>query len=155
MKHSIKFLTGCLILGLTPAAAFADCKAALAALEAGTVPHTGGIAKDGTLAPLQDSGTVGPKVEPHPDMGTVSADHGSSPAKDGAGLPLGVSPAQAMSGADAQAQQGGAPTAAEESRGAARPANARDAAITTAREALAAGNESACLNALQAAAAFK
>ena len=69
------------------------------------------------------------------------------PLEDASGQQAGV----AMSGADAQAQQEGQPTAAEQATGAAGDASTRDAHIQAARDALAAGDEDACMKAVQAA----
>ena len=57
-----------------------------------------------------------------------------------------------MSGADAQAQQEGQPTAAEQAAGSAgADPSAREAHIQAARDALAAGDEDACMMAVEAA----
>lgn len=103
-------------LCLAATSASADCAAELARLQ-------GGISKDGSLAPLEQ-----------PQAGI---------AKDGTTAPLNADPGIATSPADVQAQQDGAPTAAENA------AEGRDAAIERARQAMAAGDEAGCMDALQ------
>ena len=91
--------------------------------------------------------------------GTASTDtaaaEGEGIAKDGSHAPLegasGQQPGVAMSGADAQAQQEGQPTAAEQATGAGADHSTRDAHIEEARNALAEGNEEACMQAVKAA----
>jgi hypothetical protein len=91
--------------------------------------------------------------------GTASTDsaaaEGEGIAKDGSHAPLegasGQQPGVAMSGADAQAQQEGQPTAAEQATGASADHSTRDAHIEEARNALAEGNEEACMQAVKAA----
>ena len=106
----------CVMLGST-VAAHADCAEEMARV-------TGGISKDGSLAPLQE-----------PQGGGI--------AKDGAEMPLNSGSDVATSPQDVQSQQEGGQTAAEEAGG------DRDAAIAKAREAMAAGDETACMDALR------
>lgn len=94
-------------------------------------------------------------------MDSSAAEGGEGIAKDGSHMPLedasGQQPGVAMSGADAEAQQEGQPTAAEQAAGASDAAgtaagqSTRDAHIQAARDALAAGDEEACMKAVQAA----
>lgn len=110
-------LSGCILLG-SVFAAQADCAAELAQLG-------GGIAKDGSLAPLQDTGSQ------------------NEIAKDGTDMPLGSSADVATSPADVEAQQQGGLTAAEEAMG------GRSDAIAKARQAMTDGDEAACMEALK------
>lgn len=86
----------------------------------------------------------------------IAKDGSHTPLEDASGQQAGV----AMSGADAQAQQEGQPTAAEQATGDHASAghsadaggqSARDAHVQAARDALAAGDEDACMQAVQAA----
>lgn len=92
---------------------------------------------------------------------TASAE-GEGIAKDGSHMPLEDASGQqqagvAMSGADVQAQQEGQPTAAEQAAGASGGSatggdqSTREAHIQAARDALAAGDEEACMMAVEAA----
>lgn len=85
----------------------------------------GGISKDGSMAPLQ---------EPSAEGGI---------AKDGTGMPLNSGADVATSPADVQSQQEGGETAAEEAM------DGNDEALTKAREALAAGDEVGCMDAIK------
>lgn len=100
-------------------AAHADCASEIARLG-------GGISKDGTLAPLS---------EPSSESGAIS--------KDGSTMPLDSGSNIATSPADVQSQQDGGQTAAQE----AMPDH--DAAMKAAHEALANGDEDACMEALK------
>jgi hypothetical protein len=93
--------------------------------------------------------------------GTASAEGGEGIAKDGSHMPLEDASGQqqagiAMSGADAQAQQQGEPTAAEQAAGVSGGSatggdqSTREAHIQAARDALAAGDEDTCMKAVQA-----
>lgn len=126
-------------------AAYADCAQDLAALDAGSHSHEG-IAKDGTLAPLQSNdGSSGADTDQPQATDGISKDGSLAPLEDAAD----ASSDQAMSGQDAQAQQEGEPTAAEAAGGADAAADdGRSAAIEKARTALAAGDEDACRAAL-------
>ncbi|GGF53564.1 hypothetical protein GCM10011402_01970 [Paracoccus acridae] len=95
----------------------------------------------------------------------TAAAEGEGIAKDGTHTPLedasGQQAGVAMSGADAQAQQEGQPTAAEQAGQVSGGSSAgtgdqsvRDAHIQAARDALAAGDEDACMQAVQAAQSF-
>lgn len=103
----------------------------------------------------------------------AGAGAGEGIAKDGSHVPLetagGAQPGVAMSGADAQAQQAGEPTAAEQAANNADAGqaaddaaagqaaddgadlSAREAHVQAARDALAAGDEEACMMAIRAA----
>lgn len=133
--------------------AYADCAADLAMMDGQASKHDG-ISKDGSLAPLQsqaadtpDGGTASPATTPSPSgAGEI--------AKDGSTAPMQPSgdavPDQAMSGQDAQAQQDGAPTAAEQAASD-EPTDAHSMAVEEARAALAKGDEAACKAALEKA----
>ncbi|MGA0614040.1 hypothetical protein [Paracoccus sp. KR1-242] len=129
-------------------AAQADCAAEIAKLDSTASAPAEGISKDGSLAPMQDgSATQGQQAAASPEK---PASDGV--AKDGTLAPLeGQGNAdktnQAMSADDAQAQQEGKPTAAAE----ATQGMAPDASLAEARAALAAGDEEACMKALEAA----
>lgn len=168
MKHLVTPIAAAAFCILGAGAAQADCAADLAMLE-GTAGTTGGIAKDGSLAPLQKPGTAAgtstgtDSAAAPPDAGTAPPPAGAEGiAKDGTHMPLEGQAAEsgkAMSGQDAQAQQQGQPTAAEQAGGAASttPAtgsDARSAALERARTALSAGDEQACLTALKEVAAM-
>lgn len=136
--------------------AFADCRAELADL-------TGGVSKDGSMAPLQTETGGTPQV----DTAAASAD-GDQPEtgegeviKDGSVAPLEASDTRAMSGQDAQAQQAGGETAAAQtgdgSTGSANggmETSARQDAIDRAQAALEAGDEEACMAAVEEAKAL-
>lgn len=124
---------------LTGGAAFAGCQEELASLEAG-------VAKDGTTAPLDSPAT--------PQTGGEAATKttGEGLAKDGATAPLATSPDVATSGQDAQAQQQGGATAAQQAVGGAVPAaSPKSQAIARAHDALKAGDEEACMKAVEEA----
>ncbi|ATQ58355.1 hypothetical protein [Paracoccus yeei] len=169
----LRLLAAGAALALAAPAAHADCAADLAALEAGSGgAQGGGIAKDGTTAPLEGaegtqtgttSGgeTTGPAAtgatSASATAGSDTAAAGGGIAKDGSHTPLegqagGSQDNVAMSGDDAQAQQEGAPTAAEQATGGG--SDMRAAAIKRAHEALAANDEDACRKALEEAAAM-
>ncbi|MCZ0960272.1 hypothetical protein [Paracoccus benzoatiresistens] len=151
------------LLALTTVSAQADCAAELARMTEGGAAAGGGISKDGSLAPLEggdsasgtDASGAGASGTDMAASGTAAAEGGEGIAKDGSHTPMesagGQQPGVAMSGADAQAQQEGQPTAAEQATGAAAGHSARDAHMKAARDALAAGDEDACMKALQAA----
>lgn len=113
---------GCLLIGGAVAAS-ADCAQELARLG-------GGISKDGSLAPLEA-----------PDAEAGIAKDGI--AKDGATMPLGTGADVATSPADVESQQQGGETAAEEA------GDGRDAAIAKAHQAMAAGDEAGCMDAIK------
>ena len=166
MKYSTIWMASCAI-GAFAGMAQADCATDLArftdtAAVAGASSTPGGdaegIAKDGSLAPLEQpagdgaqSDTADTAAEPASDMPAAdTADGGTSDgiAKDGSLAPLEETDAEpgtavAMSGSDVQAQQDGQPTAAEEAD-ATGPTPDRDALIAEAQTALAAGDEAAC-----------
>lgn len=173
----LRLLAAGAALALAAPAAHADCAADLAALEAGSGgAQGGGIAKDGTTAPLEGaegtqtgttSGgeTTGPaatgatsaSATAGSDTAAAGGGEGGGIAKDGSHTPLegqagGSQDNVAMSGDDAQAQQEGAPTAAEQATGGG--SDMRAAAIKRAHEALAANDEDACRKALEEAAAM-
>ena len=177
MTASMKILVASLTLVAT-GAAYADCAADLATFEAQAAASADGIAKDGSLAPLQGdsaadtaAGTTAAGTTTAADTdtaATTSADttagatgaddaaDGNQIAKDGSTAPLettsGASSDVAMSGQDAQAQQEGQATAAEQAAGES-GTDARATALQEARAALEAGDEAACQEALKRAAA--
>lgn len=168
MTASFKLLVAGLTL-VAAGAAHADCAADLARLETGAATATtDGIAKDGSLAPLQDAAPVdattdattqAPATPPEAATTgmTASGDAAAGDnkiAKDGSTAPLqsaGDSGADvAMSGQDAQAQQEGHATAAGQAE-AESGTDARATALRDARAALDAGDEAACQEALKRA----
>lgn len=188
MTASLKILVASLTLVAT-GTAYADCAADLAKFEAETSAAADGIAKDGSLAPLQGdtatgttgtaaTGTTTPADTTTADTATTAttgtttdttagtttntttgagdAADGNEIAKDGSTAPLestsGSSSDVAMSGQDAQAQQEGQATAAQQAQ-AESGTDARATALQEARAALAAGDEAACQEALKRAAA--
>lgn len=190
MTASLKILVASLTLVAT-GTAYADCAADLAKFEAETSAAADGIAKDGSLAPLQGdtatgttagtattgtttTGTTAPADATTADTAATStadttagtttgtttgagdAADGNEIAKDGSTAPLestsGASSDVAMSGQDAQAQQEGQATAAQQAQ-AESGTDARATALQEARAALAAGDEAACQEALKRAAA--
>lgn len=150
MTVSLKILLASFTLA-SAGAAYADCAAELARFESETTSSTAeGIAKDGSLAPLQDASGAGQTA----NTGTV-ADSPSDEnriAKDGSTAPLEEAgdavPDQATSAQDAQAQQEGEPTAAAQASGQTGGSD-RAAALNEARRALEAGDEAACMAALE------
>lgn len=174
MKSSITWLTGCAVCAFAGMAG-ADCAKDLARLTgetgmgaetaASTAPEAGsaeGIAKDGSLAPLEtpnaNTGAATEATSEAPDTASSDASQDTADggiAKDGLLAPLEGTEAEAgtevaMSGQDVQAQQDGKPTAAEAAEVAAPDADAteptadRDDLIEEARMALAVGDEEAC-----------
>lgn len=129
-------------VGLGGAAA-ADCAAELDALA--------GVAKDGTAAPLGEAGAT-----PQTGAGEAGSAAGSEGvSKDGGTMPLEASPDVATSAEDAQAQSEGGETAAAQAAGAAGGGEeTRQTAINQARAALAAGDEAACMEAVERAKAM-
>jgi len=166
MNRYVIFLAGCALLALSAAAASADCAEDLAAMEGGTVGAAAreGIAKDGSLAPLQSEADASTSTG-----ATAPADGGfeaasSEPAgtngiaKDGSLAPLASDEDDAAAGAnvamsaqDAQAQQEGGETAAQIAGGG---DPARTDALARARAAIAAGDEAGCAAALKEAEAL-
>ncbi len=110
---------------------------------------TGSASTDSSASSAASTGTAA-------DGGEIAKDGSHVPLEDTSGQQAGV----AMSGADAQAQQEGEPTAAEQAQveqtsdgaaGTSSDQSARDAHIKAAQDALAAGDEDACMAAVQAA----
>lgn len=163
MKPILTGAVGAVMLALSAVSAQADCAAELARLTEVATTDGGaaekGIAKDGSLAPLQNaadmSGGQTNVIAPAQAAPDAPAENRQGIAKDGSHVPLddaaGSQPGVAMSGADAQAQQEGQPTAAEQAAGSATGQD-RDASVEQARAALAAGDEDACLKHLRDAA---
>lgn len=181
MKPMFTGAVGAALLALTTVAAEADCAAEIARLTTGGETSGGGIAKDGSLAPLEgtsdaaagtdaaatdadaaadaaaatETAAAAGMTSAAPTDGATGSD-GEGIAKDGSHVPLetagGAQPGVAMSGADAQAQQKGEPTAAEQAAGDATDSRStREVHIQAARDALAAGDEETCMKAIQAA----
>lgn len=149
MKHHAGVLAGVALLALSTGQALGSCADEIAALSAqasgggtGTAAH-GGVSKDGSLAPLQDSGAA---------AGTsAGGSTGGRVAKDGSTMPLsgngdGPSPTTAMSDQDAQAQQQGGQTAAATAQDS---AGELTAALDQARAAEKAGDETGCMKAIE------
>ncbi|TBN42814.1 hypothetical protein EYE42_04685 [Paracoccus subflavus] len=174
-------VVGAALLALTTVAAQADCAAEIARLTTGGETSGGGLAKDGSLAPLEEASDTASDTDAAAMDTTAAADAaaatetaaaagmnsaaptdgasaegGEGIAKDGSHVPLetagGAQPGVAMSGADAQAQQEGEPTAAEQAaEGATDSQSTREVHIQAARDALAAGDEETCMKAIEAA----
>ena len=139
--HLIIASTAALLFGV--ATASADCREEIAQL-------SGGISKDGSLAPLQTS----PENATPQTGGDASAPAASDGlAKDGSAEPMGADPNLATSPQDTQAQQQGGETAAAQAAGASGGGDisSRDAALARAQAALDAGDEAACMTAVQEA----
>lgn len=171
MKYSMTWMAGCAICAFAGMAQ-ADCAADLARFT-DTAAMTGdsadavsggteGIAKDGSLAPLEqpagdDTQADAPEASADASSDMPAADgadsaSGEGIAKDGSLAPLEGTEAEpgtavAMSGSDVQAQQEGEPTAAEEAEGDEAMAD-RDSLIADAERALAEGDEAACQEAV-------
>lgn len=171
MKYSMTWMAGCAICAFAGMAQ-ADCAADLARFT-DTAAMTGdsagaasggteGIAKDGSLAPLEqpagdDTQADAPEASADASSDMPAADGADSASgegivKDGSLAPLEGTEAEpgtavAMSGSDVQAQQEGEPTAAEEAEGDAAMPD-RDSLIADAEHALAEGDEAACQEAV-------
>lgn len=171
MKYSMTWMAGCAICAFAGMAQ-ADCAADLARFT-DTAAMTGdsagaasggteGIAKDGSLAPLEqpagaDTQADAPEASADASSDMPAADgadsaSGEGIAKDGSLAPLEGTEAEpgtavAMSGSDVQAQQEGEPTAAEEAEGDEAMPD-RDSLIADAEHALAEGDEAACQEAV-------
>ncbi|VDS08087.1 hypothetical protein PARHAE_01268 [Paracoccus haematequi] len=181
MKATFTWVAGGAFLALTAVSAQADCAAELARLTEGGaaaegISKDGSLAplegapdaaagSDAAATEAADTAeaagmnSAAPTPEGAADgaasTDTAGADGGEGIAKDGTHVPLedasGQQAGVAMSGADAQAQQEGQPTAAEQASGGAMDHSGREAHIQAARDALAAGNEDACMEAVKAA----
>lgn len=171
MKYSMTWMAGCAICAFAGMAQ-ADCAADLARFtdpaamtgdSAGAASGgTEGIAKDGSLAPLEqpagdDAQADAPEASADASSDMPAADgadsaSGEGIAKDGSLAPLEGTEAEpgtavAMSGSDVQAQQEGEPTAAEEAEGDEAMPD-RDSLIADAERVLAEGDEAACQEAV-------
>lgn len=161
-KMLISAAAAALLLGATGASA--DCREDLAKL-------TEGVSKDGSMAPLQESSSVatqdmdkeaaskaaegsdtamGGTAAMGSETASTDSDQSGEVAKDGTEEPLNADPDLATSGQDAQAQSEGGETAAEQAM-AGDGSEDRDAAIARAQAALDAGDEAACMEALEEA----
>ncbi len=171
MKYSMTWMAGCAICAFAGMAQ-ADCAADLARFT-DTAAMTGdsadaasggteGIAKDGSLAPLEQPAGDDTQADAPEESADASSDmpaadgadsaSGEGIAKDGSLAPLEGTEAEpgtavAMSGSDVQAQQEGEPTAAEEAEGDEAMPD-RDSLIADAERALAKGDEAACQEAV-------
>lgn len=166
MKRTMMMACTASVMALgTPA--LADCAAELAEM-------TEGVTKDGGLAPLQTSSDATEQIEggetgaDATGMEAADADATGMEAadasvddgeviKDGSTAPLNAESDIAMSGQDAQAQQEGGETAAAqpaEGSEATGPESDRQAALDRAQAALDAGDEEACMSALEEARAM-
>lgn len=164
MKTVAKALVFTASFALSSSIAFADCAQELAALEAkmGGDNHEG-IAKDGSLAPLQkqtdDSSSPAPNDKTSAEdaevgKATSAGEHAVAPTDSKPSETAGADAAQAMSGQDAQSQQGGGATAAQQAQGISNDggspkAASHEDAMANARAALEAGDEEACIQALE------
>jgi hypothetical protein len=127
---------------------FATTAAADCATELDTLA---GVSKDGTIAPLAERAT--------PQTGGMAAAPDDAMAKDagkaGNLMPMGESADVATSAEDAAAQSAGGETAAAQAAGAEGGGDGgKQAAINEARAALAAGDEAACMAAVEKAKAM-
>ena len=140
MKRHLLIASAVLALGTVPA--LADCREELAQLQ-------GGVSKDGSMAPLQSPG------EATPQQGSAAATGAESTegvAKDGTGTPLGTDPNLATSAEDAQAQSQGGDTAAAQAAGTGDAGGTeKPDALARAQAALDAGDEAACMAAVEEA----
>lgn len=153
MKPIHTGVLGAAMLVLTSLTAHADCAADLAAMT-GHAAHGEGISKDGSLAPLESANSAAaPATGADTAAAAPEATGGNGIAKDGSHTPLegagGQQPGVAMSGADAQAQQEGKPTAAEQAEGGA--GGSARTHLEDARAALDAGDEATCRKHLEEA----
>lgn len=163
MKIVAKALVVTASFALSSSFAFADCAQDLAALEAkvGGDSHEG-IAKDGSLAPLQKQTKSSSSPAPNDKTSAEDAQEGKATSPGEAAVaPMDSNPsetagadaAQAMSGQDAQSQQGGGATAAQQAQGTSQDSGSSTASyretLTKARAALEAGDEDACVQALK------
>ncbi|MGK7652216.1 hypothetical protein ACSQ76_07325 [Roseovarius sp. B08] len=164
MKHKLtSAIALCAIAGLS-GPAFADCQEELAKLtgEAG-METEGEISKDGSLAPLEDpdadAGATDTSAASSGDTGDDATDDGEV-VKDGDNEPLDADTSQvATSGQDAAAQQEGdsadssasADSADSSASGSQEMSQEAKDAIATAKAALEAGDETACMEAVEEA----
>ncbi len=158
MYHYKTLLTSCAVAAFMTSPALADCAEDLARMQDGseTSGESSGISKDGSLAPLQtESSESMPATEDADQADNQNQTEGEGIAKDGSHVPLeGESDADqdvAMSGQDAQAQQQAEPSADGTT---AEGSGDRDALMERAQAALDAGDEEACNQALEEAAAL-
>ena len=170
-QHLMTLMAGSAMLALSAGFAYGDCAADLARLtneahvadngDATQAPEAdadagadlGADAPDMTADTMADSPNG--DMSPTDDMAQDDMAQSEGVAKDGSLAPLEESPGDnddlAMSGQDAEAQQDGQPTASEQAADAA-PHGDRETLLEQARTALAAGDEDACREALDAAA---
>ena len=141
MAYHRLILTTAAALALGAGAAAADCAEELAQL-------IGGIAKDGSLAPLEGVAAETPQAGGDAATGESSAE---GIVKDGTMEPLGAAENLAALEQDVVAQQEGGATAAEQAAGAPAAGGDRDAAIARAQQALDAGDEAGCVSAIEEA----
>lgn len=124
----------------TGSIAWADCASELDALA--------NQPKGGATAPLATGGATPQTGGMAPAEGATSAEGAETGgAKDGTMTPMGASPDIATSSQDAQAQSEGGETAASQAAGSAGH-DSRQAALESARQALADGDEKACMDAV-------
>ena len=142
MTYHRLILTTAAALALGAGAAAADCAEELAQLTGG------GIAKDGSLAPLEGVAAETPQAGGDAVTGESSAE---GIVKDGTMEPLGAAENLAALEQDVVAQQEGGATAAEQAAGAPAAGGDRDAAIARAQQALDAGDEAGCVSAIEEA----
>jgi hypothetical protein len=149
MKRQLMMATAA-CMTLAAGAASADCAAEIAALG-------GGVAKDGSTAPLAMQATpqTGGDAAAAPAAGAEGAAEGEGEvAKDASTAPLATDPALATSAEDAQAQSMGGATAAQQAQGTMEGEGAgtmRAEALARAQAALDAGDEAGCMEAVEEA----
>ncbi|WP_312526227.1 hypothetical protein [Paracoccus sp. (in: a-proteobacteria)] len=164
MKNAAKTLILTATFALSSSMTFADCAQEISALEAEMADGSHeGIAKDGTLAPLQKPTSGASGTASNDQTSDERAKEGESAASEETAVaPMdstqsetsGPDTDQAMSGQDAQSQQSGGMTAAQEAEDTSkdnRPpeTTAHSEALSKARAALEKGDEAACLKALE------
>ena len=133
-------MTTCALVLIGSTAASADCASELAAL-------SGGAAEPGAVPSLTPEGAASAEASGAAAGGEAIAKDGSLAPLEQPSAEGGDVAGRAMSGDDAAAQQAGEPTAAEQAEGSGNAAT-RDGALERARAALAAGDEAACMDAL-------
>lgn len=148
---------GCLVaactIGAAAAPAWADCQEELAQLQGEVQPEGGGISKDGSLAPLEESSTAAeaPATATDGAGGADTANAEGTVVKDGSETPLETDLSGiATSGQEAAAQQDeAAPGQTGDSSAAMSPE--AEAALERATAALQAGDEAGCMEAVEEA----
>lgn len=152
MTKSLNMMAAGFFILLVAGTAQADCASDLAKLEGTSAMPSDNSASHGAMAP---SGAASTGVSTEGAAAATSAG-ANKIAKDGTTAPLqepGTNVTdRAMSGQDAQAQQGGAVTAADQARSESGD-DSRSIALKEARAAMEAGDEAGCRSALERASA--